>query len=146
MNPSEKLDIRVVEDREDLERTFEIRDVVFIKEQNTPYDEEMDGLEDEAIHVIARVGEKAVGCGRIRFLGERAKLERLAILSEYRGRGIGREILEFMVGIARERGAAEAMMHAQCYADGFYRKCGFSPRGGEFMEAGIRHVKMYMKL
>jgi predicted GNAT family N-acyltransferase len=140
------LDIHLVRDRKELEQLFEIRTIVFIEGQNVPYEEEMDGLDDEATQIIACLDGQAVGCGRIRFLGNQAKLERLAVLQKYQGRGIGREILDFMVARSREKGATEAMMHAQCYANDFYRKCGFRPRGQEFMEAGIRHIEMYLDL
>ena len=140
------LDIHLVRERKELEQVFEIRKIVFIEGQNVPYDEEMDDLDDDATQIIACLEDKAVGCGRIRFVGQRTKLERLAVLPEYRGQGIGKEILNFMVAHSRGKGAAEAMMHAQCYANEFYRKCGFRPRGAKFMEAGIRHVEMYCDL
>ena len=77
------LDIHLIRDREELEQVFEIRTIVFIEGQNVPYEEEMDGLDGEAAQIIAFLDGKAVGCGRIRFLGSQAKLERLAVLPKY---------------------------------------------------------------
>lgn len=140
------LDIHLVRDKKELEQVFEIRTMVFIEGQNVPYDEEMDGLDDEAIQVLALLQGKAVGCARIRFIDDRAKLERIAVLPEYRKMGIGQTITSFLVEEAKKRKVREAYMHAQVYANDFYIKCGFVPRGPEFDEAGIIHREMYMAL
>ena len=140
------LDIHLVRDKKELEQVFEIRTMVFIEGQNVPYDEEMDGLDDEAIQVLALLQGKAVGCARVRFIDDRAKLERIAVLPEYRKMGIGQTITSFLVEEAKKRKVREAYMHAQVYANDFYIKCGFVPRGPEFDEAGIIHREMYMAL
>jgi predicted GNAT family N-acyltransferase len=64
------------------------------------------------------------------------------VLSELRGSGIGREILEFLMKQARARGFCKAVLHAQLTAEGFYLKSGYEPVGGVFDEAGIAHRKM----
>ncbi len=142
----EGLELKMVEGPEGLSEAAGIREAVFIAEQGVAREEEMDGLDGEATHVIACLGGRAVGCGRIRFIGKKAKLERIAVLKDHRGRGIGRAITSFMVEQARRSGTREAVMHAQCHTAGFYAALGFRARGEEFMEAGIRHVEMYMEL
>jgi predicted GNAT family N-acyltransferase len=70
----------------------------------------------------------------------------MAVLPEYRGRGIGRLVLDYLVRAARSRGAAMAYLHAQVPVEGFYLKYGFTPMGGVFDEAGIAHRRMELAL
>jgi predicted GNAT family N-acyltransferase len=140
------ISIRMVRTRGDLERAFRLREEIFIRGQRVPRGIEMDGRDGEAKHFLAYYRGRLAGCARIRFMGKRAKLERIAVLGRYRRRGLGKEITARLVSYARRMGAKEALMHAQCHAGDFYEKCGFKPRGGTFMEAGIRHRKMIMKL
>ena len=48
--------------------------------------------------------------------------------------------------LAHDRGMPEVTLHAQTHAAGFYRKFGFDARGDEFLEAGIPHVGMSLRL
>ncbi len=128
------------------EMAFKVRETVFIDEQKVSRREEMDEFEDKATHIVAYYNDEIAGCARIRFLENRSKLERIAVLPEFRKKGVGRKIVEFLVDYSKKMGAEEAVMHAQINANDFYMKCGFLPRGEEFMEADIRHVEMYMKL
>ena len=91
------LDIHIVKNREELDQVLKIREVVFILGQNVDWDEEMDGLDDEATHIIALLKGKAVGCARIRFIGDKAELERIAVLEKHRKKGIGRAITDFLL-------------------------------------------------
>ncbi len=143
---SRPISVRIVRTRIDLERAFSLREEIFIRGQRVPRGIEMDGREGEARHFLAYYRGRLAGCARIRFMGKRAKLERIAVLSRYRRQGLGKAIAAHMVRYARRMGANEALMHAQCHAGDFYEKCGFKPRGGVFMEAGIKHRKMYLKL
>ncbi len=74
------------------------------------------------------------------------KIGRMAVLPECRGRGIGREVLDYLVAAARERGARLAYLHAQVPVEGFYLKYGFRPVGEVFEEAGIPHRRMELPL
>lgn len=141
-----KILIKLVEDEDELQKVYKVRELVFMEEQGVVRDEEMDEFDRTATHVIAYYNDKVAGCARMRFLGNRAKLERIAVLSMFRKKGIGRKIVDFLVDHSKQKGATEAVMHAQIYANDFYVKCGFKPRGEEFMEANIRHVEMYMGL
>jgi len=70
----------------------------------------------------------------------------MAVLKAWRGRGVGGALLRELLALAQERGHAEARLHAQTHALAFYRKHGFTPVGEEFMEAGIAHHRMHMRL
>ena len=140
------ISVRIVRTRHDLEQAFRLREEIFIRGQRVPRGIEMDGREEEARHFLAYYRGKLAGTARIRFMGKRAKLERIAVLGRYRKRGLGKAITAHMVRYARRMGAKEALMHAQCRAGDFYEKCGFIPRGEVFVEAGMKHRKMIKKL
>jgi len=139
------LEIRMIKNRQELNEVLKIREIVFVKGQNCPWECEMDGLDEEAEHIIVKYCGKTIGCARIRFLENRAKLERVALLKEYRGRGFGKEMMKYLIRHCKRRKVEEIFLHSQLYVKDFYKKFGFKPRGKTFMEAGIEHIEMYMK-
>jgi predicted GNAT family N-acyltransferase len=136
-----------IESPADMARAFAIRRRVFIEEQRVPEEIELDADDARAFHALATLDGEAIGCGRMLDHGDdEVKIGRMAVLPEYRGTGVGREILRFLTGRARIRGLRRAILHAQLSAEGFYLKEGFTPVGGVFDEAGIAHRKMEMVL
>jgi predicted GNAT family N-acyltransferase len=119
-----------------------VRGIVFIEEQGIPWREEMDGHDAEALHILGRVAGEPAAAGRLRFAGEWAKLERLAVRRAYRGRGFGRRLVDFMLREAHARGRERFRLHAQAHLEPYYRRLGFVPRGAPFQEAGIDHILM----
>jgi len=139
------LDIQMAKTKKELDQAIAIRKKVFIEEQNVPIDIEIDGLDDEAEHVIAYVGEEPIGCARIRF-NTYAKLERIAVMKDHRGKGFGRKITEFLIDYCKQKNVDEIRLHAQMYTADFYKKLGFLERGKTFFEADIEHIEMYMNI
>ena len=121
-----------------------IRGAVFIEEQGVPQEIEWDGEDDVCHHFMAinEVGQR-IGCGRLMPSG---KIGRMAVLPEFRGQGIGRQILDATIACASELGFRRVTLHAQSDAVEFYRKAGFLPEGGTFTEAGIVHQAMALEL
>jgi predicted GNAT family N-acyltransferase len=138
----EEFIVKIVDNDEELKQVMKIREIVFIQEQAVPHSLEKDGLDNGAKHVIAFYKDKPVGCARIRFIGSKAKLERLALLRECRGMGLGKAMMLYMVDYCRNQNASEMMMHAQYYLKDFYESLGFVQKGEPFMEAGIKHIEM----
>ncbi|MFX0067965.1 MAG: GNAT family N-acetyltransferase [Promethearchaeota archaeon] len=134
----------MIKGKQELEQVLKIREIVFVKGQNVPVKLELDGLDDEATHVIVKYGEKPVGTVRVRFHGDKAKVERLAVLKRHRGKGIGKRALKYAIDYCRRKGVKEVVLNAQYYAKDFYEKLGFKPRGKRFMEADIEHIEMYL--
>ena len=128
-----------------LDQVIAIRKKVFIEEQNVPIDIEMDGLDDKANHVIAYLDNKPIGCARIR-ANSFAKLERIAVMKDHRGKGFGRKITEFLIDYCKQKNVNEIRLHAQMYTADFYKKLGFLERGKTFFEADIEHIEMYMSI
>ena len=131
-----------IESAEQMKHAHDIRRRVFIEEQHVPEEIELDEDDARAFHALATLDGKPVGCGRFVAHGDQVKIGRMAVLPDLRTRGIGREILIFLMRMARERGYRRAILHAQLSAEGFYLKNGYTPIGEAFEEAGIAHRKM----
>ncbi len=121
-----------------------VREKVFVEEQDVPRELEWDEWDARSDHAVALDGRSnAVGTARLLPVG---RIGRMAVLRPWRGRGVGAALLEALLQLARERGVPEVTLHAQTHAAGFYRKFGFDTRGDEFLEAGIAHVEMSLRL
>ncbi len=128
----------------DLERLRTVRIAVFIVEQNIPEELEWDEFDAASMHVIAEDCEGSpVGCGRLLPDGH---LGRMAVTSDWRGRGVGAAMLERLVALARLRGDERARLNAQTHAIPFYARFGFTPVGAAYLEAGIPHQAMERQL
>jgi predicted GNAT family N-acyltransferase len=145
------MEIHRVKTMEELEKCFDIRKEVFVKEQQVPQDLEMDEYDenpDACNHVLMTLDGRPVATGRWRFYDEEtAKLQRVAVLKALRGTGLGKRLILEMEGHAREAGACYSMLDGQCHAEDFYRKLGYETISDEpFLDAGILHVRMRKKL
>jgi predicted GNAT family N-acyltransferase len=121
-----------------------VRDRVFVQEQQVPQDLERDGEDAMAEHFLAiNEAGQAIGCARLLASGQ---IGRMAVLSEFRGTGIGTRLLDAAVEQATGMGLRKVHLHAQIQAETFYRKRGFLPVGDSFMEAGISHRHMELEL
>lgn len=125
-----------------------VRHTVFIQEQEVPPDLEVDGLDPEALHVLATDDAgRPVGTARMRVLpGARAKVERVAVLAEQRGAGLGARLMDALEAEARRQGLRHVDLSAQVPVLGFYAARGYVAHGPEFMDAGIPHRKMTLEL
>ncbi|MDY0021383.1 GNAT family N-acetyltransferase [Arenimonas caeni] len=128
----------------DLADLRSVRETVFILEQKVPEEEEWDELDPKSHHVLARDERgRPIGTGR---LTPERKIGRMAVLPEWRGKGVGDALLVALLDKARSLGWTEVTLNAQCSAEGFYAKHGFVPYGDRFMEAGIEHRAMRREL
>lgn len=121
-----------------------VRVAVFVREQGVPAELEPDAWDARAEHFIARDATGAP-IGTARLLPD-AHIGRLAVLPAWRGRGVGRALLDAAVARAAQRGMLEVVLHAQVQARGFYERAGFVATGVEFQEAGIAHLRMVRAL
>jgi len=131
----------------ELQEACEVRRQVFVREQGIAEDLVFDGHDREALHMVVKDRDRVMGSARVRFLADnQAKLERMAVLKRYRGKGIGREMLLFLNEIWKDRQVQQVIIHAQLEVVSFYRLCGFDKVGTPFREAGIKHIKMRKQL
>ncbi len=129
------------------EHAYLIRKQVFIAEQGVPEELELDELDPSALHALAYQDGQCVGTGRLVDLGNgQAQIGRMAVLPNFRGQGIGREILERLLLAATAEGVSSLILHAQLTAMPFYEKLGFVGQGSLYEEAGIPHRNMMLIL
>jgi predicted GNAT family N-acyltransferase len=127
-------------DKELAEKAFAIRKKVFVEEQGVDAALEYDN-EEPAHHYLLLLGEKPIATARWRETGKGIKLERFAVLPEFRNRGIGeiilKEVLKDVIPLEKT-----IYLHSQVKAVPFYERNGFYKTGEQFTEAGIEHFLM----
>ena len=136
--------IRWAADADDLSGAIAVRVEVFCGEQGVPYDDERDPLDDQALHLVARLtgDRRVVATLRLLHEGDVARIGRVAVLAAHRHRGIASRMLAMAVQRAREQGNARARLAAQIRAKALYEQAGFDVESDPFEEAGIAHVWM----
>lgn len=140
------LSVKQAKTQREIADAFKVRQEVFIKEQKIPEEIELDGKDHEAEHIIAYLNGEPIGCVRIRDVDSRVKIERMAVLSEHRGQGFGRFILNYTIKLIRRKYPKQIIyLHSQKDVEEFYKKAGFVTKGRIFYEAGIPHVKMVLE-
>jgi predicted GNAT family N-acyltransferase len=117
-----------------------VREKVFIREQGVPAAIERDTNDAVCRHVLAfDATGHPIGTGRLLPDGH---IGRLAVLKEWRGRGVGAALFERLLELARTAGLQRLELNAQTHAAGFYERYGFRKEGTEFFEAGLPHIAM----
>ncbi|KIJ37423.1 hypothetical protein M422DRAFT_33756 [Sphaerobolus stellatus SS14] len=145
-------------DRKELyDQCIQVRIEVFVHEQGYDLDTEVDTLDPLATHLLLRIVPSGTPIGTIRVTKPKGasyyKVSRLVVLKEYRKFRLGKELVQAAHGViikdhhkSGSQGPIEAVLHAQIYAIGFYRKCGYEPEGDEFEEDGAPHQRMRARL
>ena len=121
-----------------------LRFAIFVGEQNVPSGIELDDMDAQCLHAVAYdVDNKPIGTGRLLPDGH---IGRMAVVKDWRRRGVGDAILEALIEEARKRGHKEVVVAAQLQAAEFYRNHGFVADGKVYKDAGILHENMQKKL
>jgi len=125
------------------QQAIDVRIEVFVKEQG--FRDEFDDIDDIAMHFVAFDDtERPIGTCRV-FVSDDAKvylLGRLAVVKEYRTKGLGSQIVEAAEDYVRSVGGKEIRLHAQCRVSGFYEKIGYTSYGEIEEEEGCPHIWM----
>lgn len=137
-------EVRVADYKADLSMLRHIRESVFIKEQQVPLALEWDAIDPECWHVLA-IDQNGLGIGTGRLTPQHS-IGRMAVLSAWRGRGVGAALLKQLIVLARFQQWPEVSLHAQISARDFYKKHGFVAYGPIYREAGIEHQSMRLDL
>lgn len=142
MPTSKKVEVKKVSisDVENLAIIHAIRHEVFVDGQNCPAELER-ANEDESIHFLATVDGIPAGACRWRKTENGYKLERFAVLKDFRGMGVGQQMVKTVLADL-PKDAQYVYLNSQLEAVPLYEKFGFIKDGPEFTEAGIRHYKM----
>lgn len=124
-----------------------VRSQVFQVEQGIDSALDFDGLDPAAVHLLAFWEDQAVGTARIRYFSSHtAKVERLAVVPEFRQRGIGKCLMNAILTFLALGDVKTVVLHAQEQTVPFYEHLGFKPVGDRFWEANIPHLKMQKML
>jgi predicted GNAT family N-acyltransferase len=134
------LEVHKITNAQDLEKAYAIRKVVFVEEQNCPPELEWEN-EEVSIHFLATVDNAPAGACRWRKTDAGYKLERFAVLKEFRKKGVGQALVAAALADLPEE-ATYVYLNAQLEAMPLYAKFGFVAEGEQFEEAGIQHFKM----
>ena len=122
-----------------------IREQVFIREQHVPEALEWDGLDAEAVHLLALdAAGNPIATARLLAHDGVGHLGRMAVLQDWRAKGVGAALLKMIMVFSQQKALKQIVLNAQTYAVGFYEKAGFCKQGEEFMDAGIPHYRMVM--
>ena len=136
--------VRFASTPQDRDAAFALRKDVFEAEQNVPRPLDRDAHDYNADHVVAFDAKgRCVGTGRlVRVDSRTCQIGRMATAQDARKHGVGAAVLENLERMARLRGLAEIVVHAQLPAEPFYRNRGYVTQGDMFLEEGVPHVLM----
>jgi ElaA protein len=131
----------------DIDACLALRRAVFIEEQDVPEAEEVDGLDDNALHLLALVDGIPMGTARIFIKRETAKIGRVCVLSQQRGTGLGAALMRKVLEACTDQASVKkALLGSQLHALPFYEKLGFVAFGPIYLDAGIEHRDMEIAL
>ena len=117
----------------------EIRQKVFIEEQNVAPELEWDDQDPLAIHFLLTHEQRELGTARLLSDGH---IGRVALLPEARGKGWGHLLMQAVMDYAQRQGMTQLELSAQTHALGFYQSLGFTVCSDVYMDVGIPHQSM----
>ncbi len=139
-----KLKCILVQTEEELKVCFEIRKKVFIEEQKVTYEEEFDEFDklNNTKHFLLSLNENLIATCRLRITQDGQKIERVAILKEYRNKGYGKLFMQKVLEYCKLQNNKRVYLYAQENVIPFYEKLGFLAYGESFLDARIPHKAM----
>jgi len=140
------IEIRPIAGDEELAAALALRERVFCDEQGVAPAADRDGLDGNAIQLVAREGAEVVGTCRVVLDGELARFGRLCVAPGARRRGIGAALLASAERAAGAEHATRMRLHAQTGALALYEHAGYRPDGAPFDEEGLEHLAMEKRL
>ena len=136
------IEVRPARDQSEIDAALALRYEVFCNEQGVSLEEERDGRDGEALHLVTVDDGEVVGTCRLLPVGSEVKLGRMAVAASHRGRGLAAELLVEADVRSRELRAERIALAAQLTAQSLYERAGYAPYGDVFLDAGIEHVMM----
>lgn len=143
-----ELAVTVARTFEDLMRVASLRAAVYIGEQECPYEEEFDGNDLSATHLIGYVGNEPAGCLRIRYFADFAKVERLAVRKEFRNTRLSFQLVRAGIKLCQMKGYRRLYGHSQKRLVNFWSRFGFRPIEGakEFVFSDFDYVEIVAEI
>ena len=120
-----------------------IRELVFILEQDIAPEDEWDDQDPISIHFVVYDTDQPIATAR---LLSNDHVGRVAVLKDYRSKGIGKLVMQEIIALAKQQQRKELILSSQVYATQFYSGLGFAVQGESYLDCGIPHVDMVMVL
>ena len=125
------IEVRLAQTARDVEQCLRLRWTVFVEEQGVRPSDELDAHDKTAVHALAVMDGVPCGAGRLIFTAPGvARIQRMAVIDDVRGKGVGKALLYFLEEQARNKGAKKLTLNAQVAAKPFYEKAGYTASGG----------------
>jgi predicted GNAT family N-acyltransferase len=140
------LSVTIARTMEDVMKVMTIRSAIYIGEQSCPYEEEFDGNDFSATHLIGYVGNEPAACLRVRYFADFAKIERLAVRKEYRNTRLAFQLVRAGIELCRVKGYRRLYGHAQKRLANFWARFGFRTfeGGKELIFSDFDYVEMVL--
>ena len=120
-----------------------IRELVFILEQDIAPEDEWDDQDPISIHFVVYDADQPIATAR---LLSNDHVGRVAVLKDYRSKGIGKLVMQEIIALAKQQQRKELILSSQVHATQFYSGLGFAVQGESYLDCGIPHVDMVMTL
>jgi len=124
---------------------LQLRSEIFVVEQDCVY-QDLDGKDQEAIHVLGYKNKKLVAYTRLFDAGyyfKESSIGRVVVKENERTHGYGHEVMKKSIEVIKDKfNTSSILISAQKYLVKFYNSHGFTQVGDEYLEDGIPHVKM----
>lgn len=133
-----------IAETQDRQTCYALRHQVFVLEQGYTAEGEVDALDAVSHHLLMRKDGTPIGTARVYIDGVIAKVGRVCVIAAHRGTGLGADLIQSAVTLAKERGTKRVILGAQLYAVGFYTKLGFTPFDDVYDDEGELHQMMEM--
>lgn len=142
-----ELSVTIARTFDDMMKITSIRSAVYIAEQECPFEEEFDGNDFSATHLIGYVGNEPAGCLRVRYFADFAKIERLAVRGNARGEGLGARLAEAAIELCKFKGYKQISAHSQKRLVDFWQRFGFQIREGgrEFAFSDFDYLEVILE-
>ena len=143
--------IKILKSKEELNLAFALRIEVFVKEQKVPIELELDDKDhsDNTVHIGYFHEDNLIGVARLIDMDKDViHIGRVVIDKEYRGQGIGRELIIGCENIAQQILKRKTIIElsAQIQAENFYKSLGYNRVNDKiYLDAGIEHVNKLLK-
>jgi predicted GNAT family N-acyltransferase len=141
------LSVTIARTLEDVMRVMTIRSAIYLGEQHCPYEEEFDGNDFSATHLIGYVGNEPAACLRVRYFADFAKIERLAVRKEFRSTRLAFLLVRAGIELCRKKGYSRLYGHAQKRLVNFWARFGFRTFDGgrELVFSDFDYVEMVLE-
>ena len=123
-----------------------IRKTVFYVELGISKSELFDKYDEFCDHFLIFDGKHIVGSVRVISIDKKIKIERMAILKNFRTKNHGETCISQIKEYYSSRGFSKIILDSIYSVKKFYQKCGFIEEGMVFQRVGIDHIRMSFTL